>query len=96
MMAIYHAITNRFTKPVIEQHEARGREQGRTEGREEGRTEGREEGIAEGREEGLAEGVEQSNKAWREWLRGRDEAEAEGRPFDEPPPDEQPRRNGER
>ena len=29
MMAIYHAITNRFTKPVIEQHEARGREQGR-------------------------------------------------------------------
>ena len=84
MMAIYHAITNRFTKPVIEQHEARGREQGRTEGR------------TEGREEGLAEGVEKSNKAWREWLRGRDEAEAEGRPFDEPPPDEQPRRNGDR
>ena len=41
-----------------------------------------------GREVGIVEGVEKSNKAWREWLRRRDEAESEGRPFDEPPPDE--------
>ena len=66
MMAIYHVITNRFTRPVIERHIAQGRE----------------------------EGVETSNRAWREWLRRRDEAQAEGRPFDEPPPDEQSRRNG--
>ena len=70
MMAIYHVITNRFTRPVIERH------------------------IAQGREEGREEGVETSNRAWREWLRRRDEAQAEGRPFDEPPPDEQSRRNG--
>ena len=68
MMAIYHVITNRFTRPVIERHIAQGRE----------------------------EGVETSNRAWREWLRRRDEAQAEGRPFDEPPPDEQSRRNGDR
>ena len=41
---------------------------------------------AEGREEGREEGQEQANQAWREWLRRREEAEAEGRPFDEPPP----------
>ena len=67
MMAIYHAITNRFTKPVIEEHIAQGRE--------------------EGREEGVVEGVEKSNRAWREWLRRREEAETAGIPFDEPPPD---------
>ena len=45
--------------------------------------------VIEGHEErGRAEGVEKSNKAWREWLRRRDEAEAQGIPFDEPPPDE--------
>ena len=37
-MSLYHVITNRFAKPVIESHEARGREEGRQEGR------GREEG----------------------------------------------------
>ena len=71
MMAIYHAITNRFTKPVIEEH------------------------IAQGREEGIAEGVEQANRAWAEWNQRRLDAEAQGLPFDEPPPDQQPRRNGD-
>ena len=47
------------------------------------RTEGREQGRAEGREQGLAE----SNKAWREWLRRKEEAEANGQPFNEPAPD---------
>ena len=44
-------------------------------------------GEARGRDEGMAEGVEQSNKAWREWLQRRDDAAAQGIPFDEPPPD---------
>ncbi len=37
----------------------------------------------EGREQGRAE----TNKAWREWLGRRETAEANGQPFNEPPPD---------
>ncbi len=48
---------------------------------------GREEGIEEGREEGIAIGEERSNQRWREWVQRRDQAEARGEPFDEPPPD---------
>lgn len=71
MMAIYHAFANRFIKPVIEEHEERGRETG------------------------LAEGMKQSNRAWSEWNQRRLDAEAEGVPFDEPPPGQQPSgRNG--
>ena len=66
MMAIYHAITNRFTKPVIEEHIAQGR----------------------------AEGEERANQAWAKWNQRRLDAEAQGLPFDEPPPDQQPSRNG--
>ena len=46
VMSLYHVITNRFAKPVIESHEARGRAEGRQEGRAEGRQEGRAEGRA--------------------------------------------------
>ncbi len=79
-MSLYHIITNRFTTPIIEKHRAEGRTEGREEGREEGRTEGREEGREEGRTE--------TNEAWRQWNRRRMDAELQGRPFDEPPPDE--------
>ena len=78
IVSLYHFITNRFTIPAIKAHEARGEARGRD----------------EGRDEGLAEGIEQSNKAWREWLQRRDDAAAQGIPFDEPPPDQQPHRNG--
>ena len=44
--------------------------------------------IEKHRAEGRAEGEEQTNQAWREWLRRRDEAEAQGIPFDEPSPDQ--------
>ena len=44
------------------------------EGREEGREEGRQEGQQEGREEGRATGPEETNAAWREWNRHRQEA----------------------
>ena len=40
------------------------------------------------RQEGVAEGLAKANRAWRSWLERRAEAEAEGRPFTEPPPDE--------
>ena len=49
-------------------------------GRDEGRVEGRVEGVAEGRAEERAE--------WSAWNSRRMEAERNGAPFDEPPPDE--------
>ena len=72
IVSLYHIITNRFVLPTIERH----------------REEGRMEGLEEGRAEGLEEGEERANRAWRDWLREREEAEAEGRPFNEPPPDQ--------
>ena len=42
---------------------------------------------AEGREEGREEGKAEERRLWSEWNNRRMEAEAEGRPFDEPPPD---------
>ncbi len=63
-------LTNKFVKPVIEAHEARGRAEGRDEGR------------AEGRDEGRAE----ERRLWTEWNTRRIEAEKVGQPFNEPPP----------
>ena len=34
--------------------------------------------------------LDENNRAWREWLRRKAEAEAKGEPFNEPSPDEQP------
>ena len=63
-----------------------GLAEGRTEGREEGRTEGREEGRTEGREEGRTEGRHEQQERWLQWLERQRQAEANGLPFDEPPP----------
>ena len=43
-------------------------------------------GREEGRAEGIAEGIAESNKAWDEWLHRMQEAQRDGKPFDEPPP----------
>ena len=67
IMSLYYFITNRFTIPAIQAHEARGREEGR----------------------------EWANRAWSEWNQRRLAHEAQGIPFNEPPPDRQPPRNGE-
>ena len=88
-MSLYHAIANRWVKPVIENHEARGRAEGRNEGLVEGRAEGRTEGRNEGLAEGMTEGRAAERAEWREWLNRKDEAEAWGLPFDEPAPDEE-------
>lgn len=45
----------------------------------------------EARDQGRAEGITARDKAWREWLRRKTEAEANGQAFTEPAPDEQPR-----
>ena len=41
---------------------------------------------ATGRAEGQAEARAANNQEWRDWLQRRDDAEAKGEPFDEPPP----------
>ena len=46
----------------------------------------REQGREEGREEGLAKGAEATNNEWIAWNRRRLRTEANGQPFDEPPP----------
>ena len=47
----------------------------------------RDEGRVEGRAEGKAEGRAEERLLWSEWNRRREEAEANGFPFTEPPPD---------
>ena len=50
------------------------------------REEGRKQGRKQGREEGREEGREQIQRLWEEWNERRMKAEADGVPFDEPPP----------
>lgn len=69
-MSLYQAMVNRFVAPVIEAHEARGRA----------------EGVKIGRAEGEEIGRAAAQAEWQEWNRRRMDAEARGRPFDEPPP----------
>ncbi len=60
----------------------RTHERAREQGLKEGRQEGRQEGLKEGRTSGMREQQER----WLEWLERRQQAEANGQPFDEPPP----------
>lgn len=46
----------------------------------------REEGLTEGRQEGRQEGRHEQQERWLQWLERRRQAEADGLPFDEPPP----------
>ncbi len=59
-----------------------------TQGLRKGRHEGIEEGLQEGRQEGRQEGTQATDAEWREWYQRMTAANKEGRPFDEPPPDE--------
>ena len=43
-------------------------------------------GMAQGRAEGVAQGAERERRAWTAWNSRRVDAEANGLPFDEPPP----------
>ena len=67
----------RFTSKI-----ERALEQGRKEGRKEGREEGREEGL----KEGIAKGSVEIYRAWTDWNKRREEADAKGVPFNETPP----------
>ena len=82
LLSLYQAMVNRFVIPVIEEHEARGREKGLAEGREEGRAEG----IDEGRTAGLEAGRYKAMAEWTAWNQRRLAAERAGQAFAEPPP----------
>ena len=70
-MTLSQWITANWVTPYIQKAEARGRA----------------EGISEGLSQGISQGVTKSNAEWRAWLERKDAAEAQGRVFDEPPPD---------
>ena len=55
-----------------------------------------EEGLERLRERRRAEGRAEANREWLAWNTRRLEAEAEGEPFDEPPPGEAGQRRAER
>ena len=71
-MAIANFINRKLVEPQVNKH----------------REEGRVQGIAEGHTQGFTEGRTQTNQRWSEWNRRRQEAQAQGRTFNEPPPDE--------
>ena len=87
-MVLFGGIMRRREERRVEEAENRGRSEGIAEGRSEGIAEGRSEGIAEGKSQGIAEGSAQEREKWQGWNLRRLEAEAEGRPFNEPPPSE--------
>ena len=62
------------------------RERTRDRAREQGREAGREQGRKEGKEEGRKEGMLEQQQRWLQWLERRQQAEANGEPFDESPP----------
>ena len=52
------------------------------------KAEGEEIGLQKGEEIGLKRGREEERAAWEAWLKRMKDAQAKGRPFDEPPPSE--------
>ena len=86
LMSLYQALVNRFVIPVIEEHMARGREEGLKQGLEEGRERGLEEGIEQGIGQGIEEGRAAAREEWHRWNERRMAAEREGREFVEAPP----------
>ena len=86
-------VTARYlTKKLIEPLERKRREERAAMERRilESVAQGMAEGVAQGRAEGVAqgraEGVERERRAWTAWNSRRVDAEANGLPFDEPPP----------
>ena len=71
-MTLSQWITANWVTPYIQKVEARGRA----------------EGVSEGLSQGISQGVAKSNAEWRAWLERKEAAEAQGRVFDEPPPDD--------
>ena len=73
-MVLFGGIMRRREERRVEEAENRGWSQGFAKG------------FAEGFTQGFAEGLAQERAKWQNWNRRRLAAEAEGRPFNEPPP----------
>ena len=73
-MVLYYHLLSKLVDPVIRRHESRGEARGRAEG------------IVEGRAKGIEEGRAKANQIWQEWNQRRLDHDAQGLPFDEPPP----------
>ena len=86
IMVTKRYLMNKWVKPQEERIRRQGLEKGIAEGREKGIAEGRNEGIEKGLAEGRNEGRNEERQAWIEWNNRRLEAEAQGRPFNEPLP----------
>ena len=88
-MVLFGGILRRREERRVEEAENRGRSQGIAEGKSQGIAEGKSQGIAEG----ISQGSAQEWEKWQGWNQRRLEAEAEGRPFNEPPPSKPPSEN---
>ena len=82
IMVPYQSMLNRWVRPVIAKHEARGKAQGISIGKAEGKAEG----ISIGEAQGISIGEARQNQLWQDWLSRRTQAEKEGITFEEPPP----------
>ena len=79
-------LTNKWVKPLQDKFRQEGHKEGRKEGHEEGHKKGLEEGI----EIGVEMGATGERQYWLDRERRRLEAEAQGIPFDEPLPGDEP------
>ena len=82
---VWKMISEMFKQQRYELGHRRGLEQGIEQGREQGITQGHEQGLEQGLEQGRQETAAQQ-KAWEDWNRRRETAQANGLPFTEPPP----------
>ena len=73
---------------------AQGHQEGRDQGHQEGHEQGHQEGLEQGWKEGSQQGATAQQEAWEGWNRRREQADAEGREFTEPPPTLEIARNG--
>ena len=86
---VWKMIAEMFKQQRYELGHRRGLEQGIEQGREQGREQGLEQGLEQGIEQGLEQGRQETaaqQKAWEDWNRRRETAQANGEPFTEPPP----------
>lgn len=85
-------LTEKFLEPMRQKRreEAQQRREEAAKALEEARVKAMEQGLKQGREGGLTEGRAAERRKWVEWNQRRLDAEAEGVPFDEPPPEPPP------
>ena len=79
---VFRMLSDFVMEKYLERRFKKGVLKGQQEGLRKGREEGQQEGFRKGREDGIAK----ERQSWMAWNERRLSAEAENRPFDEPPP----------